>query len=73
MFDPRDFASDPRTRPEPRPRRDHAKEREGREVVPAGRSAGPATAQNNLAAMYAYGRGVPQDDAEADRSLTCSK
>ena len=31
MFDPRDFASDPRTRPEPRPRRDHAKEREGRE------------------------------------------
>ena len=31
MFDPRDFASDPRTRPEARPRRDHAKEREGRE------------------------------------------
>ena len=31
MFDPRDIASDPRTRPEPRPRRDHAKERENRE------------------------------------------
>ena len=31
MFDPRDLASDPRTRPEPRPRRDHAKEREKRE------------------------------------------
>ena len=31
MFDPRDFTSDPRTRPEPRPRRDHAKERESRE------------------------------------------
>ena len=31
MFDPRDFTSDPRTRPEARPRRDHAKEREGRE------------------------------------------
>ena len=29
MFDPRDFAADPRTRPEARPRRDHAKEREG--------------------------------------------
>ena len=28
---------------------------------------GHATAQNNLAAMYAYGRGVPQDDAEAVR------
>ena len=36
-------------------------------MVPAGRWAGPATAQNNLAAMYAYGRGVPQDDAEAVR------
>ena len=31
MFDPRDFAADPRTRPEARPRRDHAKERENRE------------------------------------------
>ena len=31
MFDPRDLASDPRTRPEARPRRDHAKEREKRE------------------------------------------
>ena len=31
MFDPRDIASDPRTRPEVRPRRDHAKERENRE------------------------------------------
>ena len=31
MFDPRDFAADPRTRPEARPRRDHAKEREDRE------------------------------------------
>ena len=31
MFDPRDFTSDPRTRPEARPRRDHAKEREDRE------------------------------------------
>ena len=31
MFDPRDFASDPRTRPEASPRRDHAKEREDRE------------------------------------------
>ena len=31
MFDPRDITSDPRTRPEPRPRRDHAKERENRE------------------------------------------
>ena len=31
MFDPREIASDPRTRPEVRPRRDHAKEREQRE------------------------------------------
>ena len=31
MFDPRDFAADPRTRPEARPRRDHAKERKNRE------------------------------------------
>ena len=31
MFDPRDLASDPRTRPEARPRRDHAREREQRE------------------------------------------
>ena len=31
MFDPRDIASDPRTRPEVRPRRDHARERENRE------------------------------------------
>ena len=31
MFDPRDLASDPRTRPEARPRRDHAREREKRE------------------------------------------
>ena len=31
MFDPRDLASDPRTRPEVRPRRDHAREREKRE------------------------------------------
>ena len=31
MFDPRDLSSDPRTRPEARPRRDHAKEREDRE------------------------------------------
>ena len=31
MFDPRDFTSDPRTRPEARPRRDHAKERQDRE------------------------------------------
>ena len=31
MFDPRDLASDPRTRPEARPRRDHAKEREQRQ------------------------------------------
>ena len=31
MFDPRDFTSDPRTRPEARPRRDHAKDRENRE------------------------------------------
>ena len=31
MFDPRDLATDPRTRPEARPRRDHAKEREKRE------------------------------------------
>ena len=31
MFDPRDVATDPRTRPEARPRRDHAKERENRE------------------------------------------
>ena len=31
MFDPRDFAADPRTRPEARPRCDHAKEREDRE------------------------------------------
>ena len=31
MFDPRDVASDPRTRPEARPRRDHAREREQRE------------------------------------------
>ena len=31
MFDPRDVATDPRTRPEARPRRDHAKEREDRE------------------------------------------
>ena len=31
MFDPRDFAADPRTRPEARPRRNHAKEREDRE------------------------------------------
>ena len=30
MFDPRDLATDPRTRPEVRPRRDHAKEREQR-------------------------------------------
>ena len=31
MFDPRDLASDPRTRPEARPRRDHAREREQRD------------------------------------------
>ena len=31
MFDPRDLASDPRTRPAARPRRDHAKEREQRQ------------------------------------------
>ena len=31
MFDPRDLASDPRTRPDARPRRDHAREREQRE------------------------------------------
>ena len=31
MFDPRDVATDPRTRPEARPRRDHAREREKRE------------------------------------------
>ena len=31
MFDPRDLASDPRTRPEVRPRRDHAREREQRD------------------------------------------
>ena len=31
MFDPRDLATDPRTRPEARPRRDHVKEREKRE------------------------------------------
>ena len=31
MFDPRDLATDPRTRPEVRPRRDHAREREKRE------------------------------------------
>ena len=31
MFDPRDIASDPRTRPEVRLKRDHAKERENRE------------------------------------------
>ena len=31
MFDPRDLTSDPRTRPEARPRRDHPKEREQRE------------------------------------------
>ena len=31
MFDPRDVASDPRTRPEARPRRDHAREREQRD------------------------------------------
>ena len=31
MFDPRDVATDPRTRPEARPRRDHAKEREQRQ------------------------------------------
>ena len=31
MFDPRDLASDPRTRHEARPRRDHAKEREQRD------------------------------------------
>ena len=31
MFDPRDLASDPRIRPEARPRRDHVREREKRE------------------------------------------
>ena len=31
MFDPRDLATDPRTRPEARPRRDHVREREKRE------------------------------------------
>ena len=31
MFDPRDLATDPRTRAEARPRRDHAREREQRE------------------------------------------
>ena len=46
MFDPRDIAGDPRTRPEPRPRRDHAKSERtgsatatGANTIPARQSA----------------------------------
>ena len=49
MFDPRDLATDPRTRPEVRPRRDHARESgrsgsataTGANTIPAGQSGRP--------------------------------
>ena len=34
-------------------------------MVPQGGRAGRCPAQNNLGIMYAYGRGIPQDYAEA--------
>ena len=47
MFDPRDLATDPRSRPAARPRRDHAKERESRHRSGHRREYDPrATSQN---------------------------
>ena len=48
MFDPRDLASDPRTRPEARPRRDHAKEREQRQRDGHRREYDPRTERKNF-------------------------
>ena len=48
MFDPRDLATDPRQRPEARPRRDHAKEREQRERSGHRREYDPRTERRNF-------------------------
>ena len=49
MFDPRDLATDPRTRkPAARPRRDHAKEREQRERDGHRREYDPRTKRQNF-------------------------
>ena len=48
MFDPRDLASDPRTRPVTRPRRDHTKEREQRQRDGHRREYDPRTERQNF-------------------------
>ena len=48
MFDPRDLATDPRTRPAPRPRRDHAKERESRQRSGHRREYDPRSERQNF-------------------------
>ena len=48
MFDPRDLATDPRSRPAPRQRRDHAKEREQRQRSGHRREYDPRSERQNF-------------------------